>query len=141
MSASVVDASVVRAYRETHYRVHDTQPFTLRVDHPCPALAAAHRRQSTECSTFITASNPCSVDVGEAVNARRHAEFERELVRRGLAFIAGAGEHPTNGWPPEPSFLVFGLTREAAEIEGRAWKQNAILWSGADAVPRLILLR
>jgi hypothetical protein len=79
--------------------------------------------------------------VGEAFNARRQVELERELVRRGLAFIAGAGQHPTNGWLPEPSFLVFGLTQEAAEAEGRAWEQNAILWSGADVPPRLILLR
>lgn len=127
MSASVVVASLVRAYRETHSRVHDAEPSTLRVDHPCQALATAPGRHRTDRSAFLTACNPVSKDVGEPVNARRHAAFQRDLVRCGLALIARAGEHPTNGWPPEPRFLGFGLTREDAETEGRKWKQNAIL--------------
>jgi hypothetical protein len=37
--------------------------------------------------------------------------------------------------------LVFGLTLEAAKAMGRTLEQNAIVWSAADAIPRLILLR
>jgi hypothetical protein len=33
------------------------------------------------------------------------------------------------------------LKLEAAKTLGRALRQNAIVWSDADAVPRLILLR
>ena len=45
------------------------------------------------------------------------------------------------GGPGEPSYLVFGLKLEAAKTLGRALRQNAIVWSDVDAVPRLILLR
>lgn len=138
---SVIDVGLLRAYRETHYRVHGAEPFTLRVDEPSAALAAAHKRFRTDCSAFITACNPLSVDVGAKVNARRHIELGRELTRRGLAYVEGVGAHPTNRWPSEPSYLVFGLQLDAARTLGRELKQNAIVWSNADAVPRLILLR
>ncbi len=38
-----------------------------------------------------------------------------ELKTRGLAFVDAIGQHPTNGWAGEPSFLVFGLTLDAAK--------------------------
>ena len=138
---SVIDAGMIQAYRETHYEVHGAEPFTLRVDEPSPELAAAHRKHRTDCSAYITACNPLSEDVGAEVNARRHTELGRELARRSLAYTEGIGQHPSNQWPGEPSYLVFGLTLEAARVLGRSLEQNAILWSDADAVPRLILLR
>ena len=138
---SVVDAGLVQAFRETHYQVHGAEPFTLRVDEPSAALAAAHRRFRTDCSAFITACNPFSEDVGAESNGRRHADLGLELARRSLTHVEGIGQHPSNGWPGEPSYLVFGLKLEAAKTLGRALEQNAIVWSDADAVPRLILLR
>ena len=130
-----------RPGRETHYRVHGAEPFTLRVDEPSAALAAAHKRFRTDCSAFITACNPFSEDVGAASSAQRHADLGLELARRSLAHIEGIGQHPSNQWPGEASYLVFGLKLEAAKTLGRALRQNAIVWSDADAVPRLILLR
>jgi hypothetical protein len=55
--------------------------------------------------------------------------------------IPGIGVHPTGEWRGEPSYLVPGLSREAAEELGRQFEQNALIWSGADAVPELLLLR
>ncbi|MCZ2109528.1 MAG: DUF3293 domain-containing protein [Dehalococcoidia bacterium] len=138
---SVIDAGLIQAYRETHYRVHGAEPFTLRVDEPSAALAAAHRRFRTDCSAFITACNPFGEDVGAASNAQRHADLGLELARRSLAHIEGIGQHPSNQWAGEASYLVFGLTLQAAKTPGRGLKQNAIVWNDADAVPRLILLR
>ena len=138
---SVIDAGLIQAFRETHYQVHGAEPFTLRVDEPSAALAAAHKRFRTDCSAFITACNPFSEDVGAASNARRHADLGLELARRSLAHIEGIGQHPSNQWPGEASYLVFGLKLEAAKTLGRALRQNAIVWSDADAVPRLNLLR
>lgn len=138
---SSIDAGLVQAYRETHYRVHGAEPFTLRVDEPSAALASAHKRFRTDCSAFITACNPLSENVGATSNAQRHADLRRELARRSLAYVEGIGQHPSNQWPGEASYLVFGLKLEAAKTLGRALRQNAIVWSDADAVPRLILLR
>ena len=55
--------------------------------------------------------------------------------------MQGLGEHPTNGWPGEASYLIFGLTLEAAKMLGMRLEQNAIVWTGADTVPQLVLLR
>jgi len=138
---SVIDAGLIQAFHETHYEVHGAEPFTLRVDEPSAALAAAHGRCRANCSAYITACNPYSESVGAASNAERHADFALELARRSLAHIEGIGQHPSNEWLGEASYLVFGMALEAARTMGRALKQNAIVWSDADAVPRLILLR
>jgi hypothetical protein len=55
--------------------------------------------------------------------------------------IPGIGVHPTGEWRGEPSYLVPGLSRAAAEELGSRFEQNALIWSGADAVPELLLLR
>ncbi|MBF0162422.1 MAG: DUF3293 domain-containing protein, partial [Magnetococcales bacterium] len=114
---------------------------TLRVGTISPQLAAAHRAHHVESSAFISACNPFSQLLDEAANAARHAAMERQIHQSGLASLPGVGQHPANQWPGEASLLLFGITLEAAKTLGNEWEQNAILWSGADAMPRLILLR
>jgi hypothetical protein len=104
-------------------------------------LLAAHKRRKTHCSAFLTACNPLSRTFDAASNAERQAALAQELNNRGLAFESGIGQHPSNGWPGEESFLVYGLELEAAKALGMRIEQNAFVWCGADAVPQLILLR
>ena len=137
------------AYRSTLYVV-DAVPIegeesedgsvVLKIDTASPALHALHRRHGVDCSCFITACNPFSQRLDEHTNLRRQEALEAELRRRSLTFLPGAGRHPSNGWPPEPSFLVLGLALEASKNLGRHFEQNAIVWVGADAVPRLVNL-
>jgi hypothetical protein len=138
---TIIDAGIVQAYRETEYTAHGDDPFTLRVGELCPALAAAHKRHRVDCSAYITACNPFSQTLDDAANAERHAALGRELGQRSLASIDGIGQHPSNQWPSEASYLIFGLTLEAAKTLGTRLEQNAIVWTGVDAVPQLILLR
>ena len=84
---------------------------------------------------------PFSQILDDEANAERHAALGQELGRRSLASIEGIGQHPSNLWPGEPSYLVFGLTLVAAKTLGTRLEQNAIVWTGTDAVPQLILLR
>jgi len=63
------------------------------------------------------------------------------LRRQGMVLTDGTGRHPSNGWAGEASYLALGLSQEAAEAIGVRFEQNAIVWSGSDAVPRLVLLR
>ena len=141
LSESIIDTGTVQAFRETDYRVHGNDPFTLRVGEFCPVLAAVHQHHGVDCSAYITACNPFSKVLSDEANAARHAALGREISQRSLVSIEGIGQHPANQWPAEASFLVFGLTLEAARTMGRRLEQNAILWAGGDAVPRLILLR
>lgn len=140
-SSSAIDPGTLQAYRETEYRVHGQPGFTLRVGSASADLLRAHERHRAACSAFLTACNPFSRPLDVDANAARQAALAEALSGRGLAFLPGVGQHPSNGWPGEDSFLVFGLALEDAKALGERLEQNAIVWSGADAVPRLIVLR
>lgn len=140
-SASAIDPRTVQAYLETEYRVHGEPCFTLRVGQASADLLSAHNRHKTDCSAFLTACNPFSEPFDAAANAARQAALAKELSRRSLMFLHGIGQHPSSAWPGEESFLVFGLTLEAAKVLGAKFEQNGFVWTGADAVPQLILLR
>lgn len=140
-SASVIDPRTVQAYLETEYRVYGGPGFTLRVGQASADLLAAHKRQKAGCSAFLTAFNPFSKLCDEAANKASQAALAQEFTRRSLFFLPGIGQHPSNEWPGEDSFLVFGLTLEAAKVLGSKFDQNGFVWSGPDAVPQLILLR
>ena len=135
-----IDPATVQAYRETEYRVLGTVPAVLRVGVRCPDLEVLHRAHQTTCSAFVTACNPQGQIVSDRLNARQQQALVEEISRLGLVAIAGIGVHPTGDWRGEPSFLVPGLDKEAAQQLGRLFAQNAIIWSGADAVPELLLL-
>ncbi|MEZ5645021.1 MAG: DUF3293 domain-containing protein [Burkholderiaceae bacterium] len=138
---SVIDPETIQAYLESDYRVFGPAPFTLRVDQPSQELATAHRTHGVICSAFVTACNPFGQRVEAANNATRQAALAAQLRARGLDFTPGVGRHPTGNWPGEDSFLIFGLTLEDTRSLGQQLEQNAVLWSGAGATPRLILLR
>ena len=139
--ASAIDPLTVQAYLETEYRVQGEPGFTLRVGQASAELLSAHRRYQADYSAFLTACNPFSEAFDATANAARQSVLAEELARCGLVFLPGIGQHPSNEWPGEESFLVLGLTLEAAKSLGLRFEQNAFVWNGADAVPRLILLR
>ena len=139
--STMLPPGLLQAYRETHYRVLGDDGFTLIIDVPSPELARAHRRHCVDSSAFLTACNPFSRSLHEDENAARQALLAAALRSLGLPFIDGLGQHPSNGWQGEASFLALGVTRDQACHLGTRFEQNAIVWAGADAVPRLVLLR
>lgn len=142
LSSSVIEPSTIQAYRETDYHVHCVTPMTLNVGIASSALAGLHKAFRVTMSAFITACNPRSQSFALAINIERQAALAQELKSRGLTFIDGIGQHPTNKeWPGEASFLVLDLSLEAAKVLGVQHEQNAIIWNGPDAVPQLILLK
>ena len=60
----------------------------------------------------------------------------REVAAHRMAFVEGIGEDPSGKWPGERSLLVFGLVPKIAREFGAKFGQNAIVWSGADAIPQ-----
>ncbi|MFM0175832.1 DUF3293 domain-containing protein [Paraburkholderia sediminicola] len=140
-SDSDIPRETIQAYLETHYRVHGDKPTTLKIGENNPTLATLHEAHHTECSAFITACNPFSQNASDEFNAARQQALAKEFKQLGLTFIDGIGQHPSNNWPGEASFLVLGLSLEAAKTLGTRYGQNAIVWSGADATPQLVLLR
>ncbi len=138
---SSISTSTIRAYEETEYRVFGNMPMTLRIGVRHALLACLHLEHNVECSAFVTAANPLGILNSDAENARYQTALSEELTLKGLRFISGVGQHPSGQWPGEPSFLILGLSLEAASQLGVQYKQNAIVWCGNDATPQLILLR
>jgi hypothetical protein len=142
---TALSPDLIQAFLETHYRVHqdvpDAPPLTLRVGEASAALIALHRTYSVDCSAFLTAYNPFAKKVDDASNLQRQEALKQEISSRSLVFLPGEGQHPTNGWEPEPSVLVLGLSLEAAKVMGRQYEQAAIVWIGPTAVPELVLLQ
>ncbi len=140
-SDTSIDAATVRAYHETEYRVHADRPIVLRIGAPNAGLQQLHEAQGVASSAFLTACNPYSEALSDVQNLKRQDELVAELVRRGVPFVDGVGQHPGNGWPGEPSILALGLSLEDASELGRRFDQNAIVWCGRDTTPQLVLLR
>ena len=138
---SVIPQSSIQAYLETNYHVSGASPLTLNIGVANAGLAALHTSHSVESSAYVTACNPFSQATDDSVNDERQALLSRELQQCGMSYIEGIGQHPTNGWTGEQSFLVLGLSREDARKLGARHEQNAIVWCGSDAVPELVLLR
>ncbi|MCY1197662.1 hypothetical protein D9M68_58360 [compost metagenome] len=140
-SDSAIPQDVIQAYLETHYHVRGNAPATLKVGEANPVLSDLHGVAGVACSAYITACNPFSEEQEPARNAELQQALAETLRQRGLRHIDGIGQHPSNGWPGEASYLVLGLGLDDARALGTQLGQNAIVWSGADAVPRLVLLR
>jgi hypothetical protein len=140
-SASAIDPDLIQAYLDTEFLVFGDSSFVIHVGQASEELVSEHKSHRVECSAFITAWNPFSQILSQELNLERQEALVEELGRRSLSYVEGLGQHKSNQWPGEDSFLVFGLTLEAAKTIGRKLEQNAIVWSGKDAVPQLILLR
>ena len=138
---SVIAQSSIQAYLETNYDVHGATPLTLNIGVANAGLAALHTFHSVESSAYVTACNPFSQALDDSVNDARQAVLACELHQHGLTHIKGIGQHPSNDWPGEQSFLVLGLSREDARMLGARHEQNAIVWCDHDAKPELVLLR
>lgn len=140
-STSLIDPSLIEAYRQAEYRVLGDRAMVLRIDVASAALAGLHRALNVDCSAFITVCNPFSQQTAVAVNRAHQALFATEMRSRDLQAIVAIGVDPTGHWPDEPGFLVPGMSEQEARQSGARFEQNAVVWSGSDATPRLILLR
>jgi hypothetical protein len=138
---SLISPQIIQAYRETEYRVLGDQGFVLRIAEASAELLDLSSRFGVSCAAFVTACNPYSAALSDDDNRERQAKLERELRARSLRFLPGIGQHPSNEWPGEPSFMILALSLASARALGERLEQNAIVWAGEDAVPQLVLLR
>jgi hypothetical protein len=128
---------LIAAYRATEYRVAAAVPFTLHVDRHSEALAKLYRDTGNNRASFLTADNPFSVPASENANRFKHVLLNFLLPAARLAVVA---HDPTGHWPDEHGFLVMGWSMRSVKAIARTFRQNAVLWMGKDAVPKLVLL-
>lgn len=145
MPQSHVSDQLIAAYRSANYRVESScETFVLRIDQYSEPLARLFAASDHHCAAFVTACNPLGTvqtfEANRAASARLAGRLG-QLARGEGGVFAGAGCDLTGTWPEEKSFLVLGLDLDAARALGREFSQNAIVWAGNDAIPRLVLLR
>jgi hypothetical protein len=138
---SEIPIELVRAYAATDYHVFGEPPFSLHIEQQSEDLLRLYQRFHVSNALFLTACNPWSHRSPDAANAVAHAMLVAEIERRKLIHLPGQGVDPEGRWPAESSLLIMGVTLETARALGRQFKQNAVVWAAADAVPRLILLK
>jgi hypothetical protein len=137
-----IAAQKIDAYRATHYRVGaGPEAFTLRIDIPSNPLRRLNESIGHACGVFITAFNPFGQQQSVRENETTHARLGECLRALTPHVIEGAGADPTGAWPQEKSYFVLGVDQGAASELGAKFHQDAVVWAGPDAIPRLVLLR
>lgn len=138
---STLPESTIKAYLEADYGVTAAEPFVLNVGRVSPELALRLKLERTDGAAFITAWNPCGERASDTENRAAQKKLLAAIKALGFACLDGKGRDPSGRWPAEPSFLVFGISLEAAKKLAGQFRQNGFVYAGSDATPRLILLR
>jgi len=134
------DPDLEAAYRATDYRVEEPpgDPFVLRVGEASPEVDRVLARHRQSEWAFITACNPGSQRLSPAENARRMAHLEAVCLYHSWYHYLGAGVGRDGSWPPEPSFLVVGVSEPEAVAVARHFGQNAIVAGRVGEPARLV---
>lgn len=139
---SKIPAGLIASYRAADYQAGaGSAVVVLRIDQYSESLSQLLAASGQQCAVFITAYNPCSQPQNLAANQAAHARLRDELSYLTGQIIEGTGSDPTGAWPPEQSLFALGVDLDKSKALGRQFGQNAVVWAGADAIPRLILLR
>lgn len=138
---SLLDHDLISAYKSTNFHVKTVPALILNVDKVSEGLKILLEDHQVDSAAFITAWNPYSESLSNEENIARNDQLKNELKLRSLKFLEGFGQDPLGQWPGEESFLILGVSLETSKKLGVKFKQNAIVWSDKDAVPKLLLLR
>lgn len=142
MAHSEVLAEKIEAYRKTDYRFGaGRDAVTLHIDRRSDALALLYASSGHACAVFITACNPFGQGQSVEANEDAHGRLGEALRALSAPVTEGAGADPSGAWLEEKSFFALGVDLATARDLGSHYRQDAIVWAGEDAVPKLILLR
>jgi len=136
-----VPREMIEAYAKTDFRVDANVPFVLKIGIQNKSLLELYAQEKYDCAAYITAFNPYSQELTEKGNLDAQDSLLQQLSLSAFKIIEGSGQDPLGEWPSEPSALALGMSKTEAMDIGNKYKQNAIVWVGADAIPELIMLR
>lgn len=131
------ERSLLEAYLATTWRVTDRDgEIRLRIGVPVPPPFRVP-------AAILTACNPASLLRPEAENRAADERLRGDLLASGgeihRATALGHGSDARH-WD-EPGYLVRGLPLSTIVALGERYLQNAAVWIGEDAVPRLVATR
>ncbi|OMG55228.1 hypothetical protein BJN45_05415 [Azonexus hydrophilus] len=126
------------AYRATTYRVFlPGGQFELRIDSASPGLADWLETAGAPSFAIITACNPGSERSDPAKNAERQSALECDLLEGNYEPYAAENVPDDAAWPDEESCFIPDIALVDALALAEDYGQNAIVWGGADGIPRL----
>jgi hypothetical protein len=140
---SALDAQLIAAYAQTHYRVLGVLPFTVLIAQPCAALDSLMQQHGKASASYITAWNPYSRQPfpSRAENRAAHAQLKADLQDMSLPFLPAIGLDPKREWRGEPGFLVLGLNTSQLQNLCLRYGQNAAVYGELGSAPDLWLAR
>ena len=131
---------LLSAYEDADYAVFTKPELILRIGEPSPRLDALLEEAGADGAAYLSAANPRGERRPEADNQASHSVLKDLIAASGYPYFPGEGRDPEGRWAPEPSFLVLGIYRDNAELMGRLFGQNAIVYVEKGEAPRLVLL-
>lgn len=135
-----VGPNLIVAYLGADYVVFAEPELALRIGEPNPALDALLEAEGAETAAYVTAANAHGRLAGTTENVLATTALLEAQRAAGYACFAGEGRDPQGEWPAEPSVLVVGIARAEAEVLGRSYDQNAIVFVEKGRAPELVLL-
>ncbi|MBK7353839.1 MAG: DUF3293 domain-containing protein [Nitrosomonas sp.] len=142
LTQSVLSAQLIQNYLDAIYQANSHfGKLTLRIGKYCDILSRLMIAAKLSNALFITAYNPYGQLQSIQNNDLAQIELRKQLKQYSTSVYPGESIDPRNNWPAESSYLTLGIDLPHSIRLGIQFKQNAIVWGGDDAVPRLILLR
>ena len=138
---SNIKQELLDSYTEANYHVYADPSFILKIDISSKELRKLLIELNVKFAAFITAFNPYSQELPLKENRLRNKKLEGKIKSLDLYYIKGDGRCGDSGEVGEESFLVFGLSKKQAINLGMESQQNAIVVSGKNAIPSLLLLK
>jgi hypothetical protein len=117
------------AYRTTTYYVDGPEGrFGIRVGKASSEADEAGDQFGTDTWAYVTAANPGSRRLTAQENVDRVGELQAVVQELGLPMYAGEGVGDKGDWPPEPSLLILGASRQVALDLGKRFGQAAVVY-------------
>ena len=135
-----VGPDLIVAYLSAEYAVFGEPELVLRIGEASAALDELLEAEGAHTAAYVTAANPHGRLAGMAANVLATTALLKAQRESGYACFAGEGRDPQGEWPAEPSVLVVGISRPEAEVLGRSYEQNAIVFVEKGRAPELVML-
>jgi hypothetical protein len=131
---------LIAAYKKAQYVVLGDPDLVIRIGEPNPDLDELLEAEGAATAAYITAANPRGEARTAWENEIANAALVQSQTEAGYSCYEGEGRDPQGRWTAERSVLVVGISRADAEVVGRVFGQNAIVFVEKGRAPELVLI-
>jgi hypothetical protein len=116
---------LIKAYNETSFNVFEPS-ISIKIGEENAALSDLLSKFNCVVWAYLTACNPYSELELDEFNERKNNQLKEDLER--YLIFEGEAIGADSSWKPEHSFLVLGITKDAAIKLGQRYRQHAIVY-------------